>query len=273
LDENGNEIARQYTKKTLWVDEDNPDVTIADDDKTTALPFGSTLVPMSANDFEGLVNFSREQPWLEVIGYMHRDKIPTKLISGPPIGIGGSESNKACAAVAALAQALHRTGRVAIGTFLKVKSSPFPRLTIIYPLEEQYLAEPIHLVALSIPYEGEVIANLSKSVFPVPDDKKVAVCENLIRSLMLPDGVLESGRLANPALRSWHQTVLEKALYPTAPIVKETIEKTPSAILAASREALSVFSSTFPFKRQEKEENKTAAKKKGRKTTTYTDFQ
>lgn len=268
VDEEGKEATSVYIKKALWVDEEKPDDNISNEDQTTALPFGSTLVPMSEYDFEGVFGFTKEQPWLEIIGYMHRGNIPSKYISGPPIGIAGHESDKACAAIAALAQALYRTGKVAIGTFLKTTASSFPRLTAVFPLEED---RPVHLVALQIPYEDEIIGNLSKSGFPEPNAEKIDACNKLVRSLMLPSGVLDSGSVPNPSLRSWHQTVLEKALNHEAPIVKSKLEATPDDVVENAKEALAEFSNLFPFTMKEKSVMKPATKT-GRKTATYSDM-
>jgi hypothetical protein len=101
------EVTFNVQRAELFVDPDEPDDIVADEDRTKAIYFGSTLIPMSSFDYEGLKP-SQMGARLEVLGYMSRSKIPLEYLSGPPSGISGHESPKACAAISAMANALHR---------------------------------------------------------------------------------------------------------------------------------------------------------------------
>lgn len=267
-----------YTTKTLWVDEAAPDDIVDHENITNALPFGSTLIPVSDYDFEGIATHDKSQPWLEILGYMERDKIPEAWIAGPPYGIAGGDSQKSCAAISALAQALHKTSKVAIGSFLKVKSSSFPRLAVIFPLQQPHELHPMRLVAMQVPYVNEVNNIELNGLDDDLDEEKTQACDNLIDTLMLPYGELESGLVSNPVLRSWNQTLIERALDHECPIVQartfndDDAMVTPNDVLQRALPAIAAFTDVFPLEEKPKEEEKSASANGKRKVMTYEDY-
>ena len=94
LDEHGNERTDSFARKILYVDQDHPDEIV--DEFTTAVLFGSSLVPMSTFDYEGLKGKSSGVR-LEILGYLERSKVPLSYITGPPSGITGFDSVVSCA--------------------------------------------------------------------------------------------------------------------------------------------------------------------------------
>jgi hypothetical protein len=82
---------------------------------------------------------------------------------------------------------------------------------------------------------------------------KSKACDAVIDSLMLPDNVLESGKIPSPFLRSWKETIMQRALDPTAEIVAvRTFDKqdpmvTPSDVLERAIPALDSFHESFPL--------------------------
>ena len=258
----------------LFVDPDEPDDVVTDENRTKAIYFGSTLIPLSSFDYEGLKP-SQMGARLEVLGYMPRSKVPLEYISGPPSGISGHDSPKACAAISSMANALHRLDKVAIGTFFKRSTSTKPLLVILLPyqdpestvLESSLLQQHtgIHLAILQIPFGGET-KKLDLDCFDdyldvdsdgnAEEDEKTKACDDLIASLMLPEHILCSGQIPSPLLRSCNQTKVQRALNPKADIVcirsnddpcldDPTIMVTPPDLLSKAAPFFDAFETAF----------------------------
>ena len=291
------DVSFNVQRAELFVDPDEPDDIVTDEDRTKAIYFGSTLIPMSSFDYEGLKP-SQMGARLEVLGYMPRSKIPLEYLSGPPSGISGHESPKACAAISAVAHALHRLDKVAIGTFYKRSTSTKPLLVIVFPYtdpESSFLVEVslqnIYLAVLQIPFGGET-KKIDLDCFDdyldvdsdgnTVEDEKMKVCDDLIASLMLPEHVLSSGHVPSPLLRSCNQTKIQRAINPKADIfcIRSNDELdpmvTPPDILEKAEPAIQAFETAFDFDKVIEKMDATPEKFKnqttGRKVLTYKDF-
>jgi len=242
----------------------------------------STLIPMSAFDYEGL-KLTELGPRMEILGYMERSKIPTVYLMGTPYFISGDESQKACAAISALAQALDRLDKVAICTLLKMKSSRQPHLGALFPLPEPELPHPIHLVFLRLPFAGEAKPfNMDSFEEYLAGEESVAKsksCDDLIDSLMLPDDVLNPGEVPSPVIRSWNQTKVQRALDPKAEVVKVRPSQddrmvTPPEVLKCAEPAMKAFEASFPLSKpmNAKDKKKAAKGRNGRKIVTHKDY-
>jgi hypothetical protein len=290
------EVTFNVQRAELFVDPDEPDDIVADEDRTKAIYFGSTLIPMSSFDYEGLKP-SQMGARLEVLGYMPRSKIPLEYLSGPPSGISGHESPKACAAISAMANALHRLDKVAIGTFYKRSTSTKPLLVIVFPYtdpESSFLEtslQSLYLAILQIPFGGET-KKIDLDCFDeyldvdaegnAAEDEKTKACDDLIASLMLPEHVLSSGHVPSPLIRSCNQTKIQRAIDPNAEIVcVRTYDEldpmiTPPDVLQTAESAIQAFETVFDFDHVIAKMDATPEKSKnhttGRKVLTYKDF-
>ena len=285
------DVTFNVQRAELFVDPDEPDDIVADEDRTKAIYFGSTLIPLSSFDYEGLKP-SQLGARLEVLGYMQRSKVPLEYLSGPPSGISGHESPRACAAISATANALHRLDKVAIGTFFKRSTSTKPLLVIVFPyLDPESIVQHIHLAILQIPFGGETkkidVDCFDEYLDVDPDgnaaeDEKTTACDDLIASLMLPKKVLCSGYVPSPLLRSCNQTKIQRAINPNAEIVcvrsNDEIDPmvTPPEILEKAEPVIQTFESVFDFDNVIAKRGATPEKSKnqttGRKVLTYKDF-
>jgi Ku70/Ku80 beta-barrel domain len=196
----GHEVTDKIASITQFVDaESNPDIAIDPEHLTTAIRYGSDLIPMSSFDFDGLhsvYNYNTNaasisdteddteamllatEPRMEVLGYVERHKVPNIYLQGPPYSISGNDSQRAAAAISALAQALQRLDKVAIVLFFKTRNSNDPILGALFPLQlsfnknsnnnhnnnqeekdeqsNKYPSHPMHLVFLQLPFAGDV---------------------------------------------------------------------------------------------------------------------
>lgn len=225
-------------------------------DIAEAYRYGSDLVPMSGVDLAGLLRPSPVA--LQILGYLRESQVPQCLRIGPPYALAGAGSHRTCAAIAALARALKAKGLVGIGTLVKTKDHD-PILVGLFPLEQG--ATPNHLCMMQLPFQGDV-TNLRLESFGEKEEKtdtttpQTQATDALIDSLMLPNHVLDHSRTANPLLRSFHQTVVQRVLNPEAPVVSMRPQQqqdplgTPRELLAskAVQKALQDFRSALPLK-------------------------
>ena len=282
LDEEGKEMTEKTNKVYQYVDEEHLEDIVDESDRTTAIRFGSDLVPLGYTDLEGLKDAPAASPWIQILGYVPRDQVPRIYLLGPPYAISGGESQKSCAAISALARGLFRVNKVAICTFLKSKKSSGPILGALFPLEEPECKEPIHLTFLQLPFAGDVkqltllnFEEILKEDSSNEKQQKTKACDDLIDGLMLPDDL--SGKVPSPFLRSWNQTKLNRAIDPEAPLVliRETAKDdpmvTPPDILAKAGPALERYTESFPLQVQKTVTSKQGGKK-GRVAPNYKDF-
>jgi hypothetical protein len=147
--------------------------------------------------------------------------------------------------------------------------------------ESDYL-QPIHLVFLQLPFAGEVkqleMRSFDEFFADAETASKSKACDAVIDALMLPDNVLESGKIPSPLLRSWKETMMKRVVDPTAEIVAvRTFDKhdpmvTPSDVLERAVPALDLFHESFPLVQKK---DQVAEKQKGQKrkrALTYKDY-
>ncbi|GAX19855.1 ATP-dependent DNA helicase 2 subunit 2 [Fistulifera solaris] len=265
------------TIKKFAEDEKSDDI-LPDRECTTAIRYGSDLIPIGDNDYEGLKDFTEKGPLLQILGYASTNQVPRIYMYGPPYVITGAESQKACAAIMGLAQALQRSEKVALCT-LKKTSKGSPQVGALIPLTEVDFEAPLRLAFLHLPFAGEV-RELSMEAFTniinETDDRKSKVCDDLIDSLMLPDGCLDSGMVFSPFHRSWNQTMVKRVFDPS--VQPETIRqqvdplKTPPDILAAAEPVLQSFTATFLLKPAPTNNPKKTKGQTGRTILTFKDY-
>jgi Ku70/Ku80 beta-barrel domain/Ku70/Ku80 N-terminal alpha/beta domain len=237
---------------TEHFDPDNPDIGLPESQRTKAFKFGDDLVQIGSFDLEALMY--RSSVCIRILGYAEQDTIPQSLMMGPPYGISGADSQRACGAISALSQAMHEMKSAAICTFVKTKDSD-PILGALFPLMEVGTPYPYRLVFIQLPFAGDVQRISTASLDDFCSDAKMKVCDDLIDAMMLPSSILESTSIANPSLRSFHRTVVSKAIDPNASVVSARLAppedpmSTPTDILEKARPLLHAFTTTFPLEK------------------------
>jgi ATP-dependent DNA helicase 2 subunit 2 len=277
----GEQRTTSYQEMVTYWDPDKEEREIEVDRLAKAYRYGSDLIPIGGYDLQGLMRPSPKG--INILGYMDASKIPRQLCMGPPCAISGADSRKACAAISALARALLRLNQVAIATMIKMKDAD-PILVGLFPLETK---DPLHLVVLQLPFKGDV-PNLSLEPFEKTVDgscNQAKACDNLIDSLMLPEDKLDYANIANPYIRSFHKTVVKRAMDPKCDVVmvrpgpdeeeeheeEEDYMATPKDILKRAQPSLEEFRQAFPLKKDAKDD-KDYAKKKKKGPVSYRDF-
>ena len=279
----GEEMTEEVSKIVSFVDPEDPHTVIPMTETTKALRYGADLIPMDDIDLEGLKAADSTiprfaKPTIQVLGYMVESQVPRVYRQGPPyriFSLDGSASRNSVALIA-LAMALSRSRKVAIVTFNKKRDGE-PILGGLFPNTDTELDHP--LVFLQLPFAGDV-KELPTHVFdtvpPGEDHRdKVEVAHNVIRSLSLTD---TSCPLLpqNPFIKAWNQTLLARALDPTAePMSQYTAYdmQTPPQVLKQAAPSLCSFRSTFPIQRRlEKADQAKTTGGKRTKVLTYRDF-
>lgn len=244
--------------------------------------YGSDIVPMSGYDMTGLLHTSPVK--LTILGYLPESSVPIHLRIGPPYALAGADSLKACAAIAAIAIGLERMSQVAIATLVKMKDAD-PILVGLFPHKDHKdESSPRHLCMTQLPFRGDVI-NLDLDPLPIPENDPLSerrkAADNLIDSMILPNDVLDHRKIPNPYLRSFHQTVVQRILDPSCPVVSvRTVRDDPMAIppdiLKKSKPAVALFEAAFPLTKVKTQETGGVGPrgKKGRKkeSKSYRDY-
>ena len=214
------------------------------------------------NGISSNLGFNGKPVRIEVLGYMDRIHIPDHYLMGPPSLLTGEMSRKACSLIAAMAEALERTSKVAMCVFYKKSGKP-GHFGALFPLREPKFPSTIHLIFMALPYSGDV-QDLNKDIFPLegfmadvqPDEADVV--DSLIDSLQLPEDVLAPGTVPNPYSRSWYQTLMQRAIDPESepvlwrPNQDTDVMATPPAVLMRATGALDRFRECFPTKDMQK---------------------
>jgi Ku70/Ku80 beta-barrel domain len=218
---------------------------------------------------------------LTILGYLPARSVPMYLRIGPPYALAGADSLRTCAAIAALAVGLEKQSQVAVATLVKTKDAD-PILVGLFPYNSQNEPLPRHLCMMQLPFRGDVI-NLEMDPLPKPEQdpssEKRRAADNLIESMILPAEVLDHTRIPNPCLRSFHQSVVQRILEPTCPVVSVRTEKhdpmaIPPEVLEKARPAVKAFEAAFPLSKPKVQAEvprgrKARGKKEGK---TYRDY-
>ena len=111
-----------------YLDPDAPDDIVTE--AVGAIRYGADLIPIDEFDRKGLQQGNpssgvpmADQPRFQVLGYWRQSEVWPMAITGPSYVVSGHESIRSCTVVAALAQALQRTERVALVHLWKRKTS------------------------------------------------------------------------------------------------------------------------------------------------------
>jgi ATP-dependent DNA helicase 2 subunit 2 len=222
----GDEMLEDFVSRYEYWKADDAGVELTGTDISEAYRFGSDYIPYNPLDELGLSDPSDVK--LKIIGYWGAENVPDCYLMGEPYLLSGLDSRRACAAISALAQALHRTNNVALGTFVKTKDRD-PVLMGVFPFVDETADEkmPLRLMMIQLPFHEEM-----KDIDLSPLDCYVTVanprvdsaCDNLIDSMMLPDDVLDYTTIDNPCIESFYRTVVQRTIDRKAGIVHVDVD-------------------------------------------------
>ncbi len=253
----GEEMLQDYeTVNTRWNAEDENEE-LLEDRITHAYRFGSDLLPFSYLDEAGLQQ--RSPVKLSILGYVPESSIPPYLRIDSPYVLTGNNSRRCCAAISALATALHREKKVAIATFVKGVDKD-PILCGLFPLlqnesndaRQKTSPNPLRLIITQLPFSGDV--RYPHLDYPeISARPSAACCDELIDKLMLPEETLDYKRTPNPKVRSFYKTVVERVLDKTCDVVSTRVDPvtkidsmdTPIEIKKKAQPAVAAFYDTF----------------------------
>ena len=251
VNELGQEMLVPITTHTQFIDGLDPLQAVDDKDVTTAMRFGSDFLSMTVIDDEGVAamlapKISDPEAHMQVLGYLPRGNIPQSYLIGPPHVISGDESHRSCALIAALSQALERLDKAAVCTYYRTKHSAHPILGALFSYHEESgqhgrlqsvnsnsasNEKTIRLVFLRLPYVDDVqdlempaLENFISVDDQATQQAKSQACDDLIDAMTLPNFegsnvVLHSGNVPSPLARSWHHTIVRRALDPKSKAV------------------------------------------------------
>jgi hypothetical protein len=245
----GNFVTSDLERTTDHFDAINKSIGIDETERTRAVKFGTDWIPLNDFDLQGLKE--RSDTNITILGYTNQSNIGRGYLMGPSYGVAGGDSTRACAALSALAQAMHRLKSCAIGTFVKTQNAD-PILVALFPLLEgnATASEPHRLALLQLPFCGDVQKLTTLPLHDYVTPAKQSVCDDLIDALLLPPDVLDSAQIPNPAIRSFRRTLVQRAIQggTTRPIVEARGEWFDVPNLDRAQPALKKFRQTFPIK-------------------------
>ena len=245
----GNFVTSDLERVTDHFDAVNKAIGIDETGRTRAVKFGTDWIPLNDFDLEGLKE--RSEINITILGYTNQSKIGRGYCMGPSYGVSGGDSTRACAALSALAQAMDRLKSCAIGTFVKTQNAD-PILVALFPLAESDVTDsvPHRLALLQLPFCGDVqkLTTLPLDDYITP--AKQSACDDLIDALLLPPNVQDSTQIPNPAIRSFRQTLVQRAIHggTTQPIVESRGEWFDVPNLERAIPTLEKFRERLPIK-------------------------
>ena len=205
---------------------DNYSVTAFSKDKRTdAFRYGSDLIPVGKMDMLGINAAFADPGSIEMIGYLDREVVESShLLMGPAYAFTGGESRKSRTAIAALSQAMEETGMVGFCRIVRTKNGE-PKIGALLPRQhggsdvnntETHKNGGWYLAFLELPFADDLHHNFDR---PIPpgyhgDSADMQVCEELIDSMMLPDGEFQSEDISCPALKAHRRMVAYFAINP-----------------------------------------------------------
>mmetsp|Transcript_10466 Transcript_10466/g.16214 ORF Transcript_10466/g.16214 Transcript_10466/m.16214 type:complete len:652 (-) Transcript_10466:67-2022(-) len=216
------------------------------DMRVDAYRYGCDLIPVGKMDLAGInAAFAGDtNRSIEVIGYLGRDDVvDSGLLMGPAYCVvGGKESNKSRSAVAALAQAMDEMGKVGFCRLVKTKNGGAPIIGALFPMASD---GGRHLQFLQLPFADDVQHFQNRDMDPFTgSEEQVQTCEDLIDSLMLPDGDFE--RVSNPTFKAYRQMIVDFAMnaVPKKEELREEGLPEENILLAAQPKPLCEFDAT-----------------------------
>jgi hypothetical protein len=215
---------------TLPVNPDNPEegmIEVPQESRTDAYRFGSDLIPIGKMDMAGInAAFKSPNKTVEMIGYIpSKEVIQSGLTLGPAYAlIGGKESKRSMAAVAALAEAMEDKGLWGYCRFVKSINGD-PSIAVLVPQKGESKVQSSskdevsigwYFALLQLPFGDEI--NVLKPP-EVPSDhwgntKESKACDDLIDSLMLEDDELDAKTTSFPALYAYQRMITHFAMNP-----------------------------------------------------------
>jgi len=210
--------------------------------RVDAYRYGCDLIPVGKMDLAGInAAFAGDaNRSIEMIGYLERDEVVSSgLLMGPAYCIvGGKESNKSRSAVAALAQAMDEMGKVGFCRLVKTKNGGAPVIGTLFPVTAN---GGRYLQFLQLPFADDVQHFQNRDLHQfIGSDEQVQSSDDLIDSLMLPDGEFE--RISNPTFKAYRQMIVDFAM--NAPKKEELREEglpEKNILLAAQAKPLREF--------------------------------
>jgi len=216
------------------------------DMRVDAYRYGCDLIPVGKMDLAGInAAFAGDtNRSIEVIGYLGRDDVvDSGLLMGPAYCVvGGKESNKSRSAVAALAQAMDEMGKVGFCRLVKTKNGGAPIIGALFPMASD---GGRYLQFLQLPFADDVQHFQNRDMDPFTgSEEQVQTCEDLIDSLMLPDGDFE--RVSNPTFKAYRQMIVDFAMnaVPKKEELREEGLPEENILLAAQPKPLCEFDAT-----------------------------
>jgi len=216
------------------------------DMRVDAYRYGCDLIPVGKMDLAGInAAFAGDtNRSIEMIGYLGRDDVvDSGLLMGPAYCVvGGKESNKSRSAVAALAQAMDEMGKVGFCRLVKTKNGGAPIIGALFPMPSD---GGRYLQFLQLPFADDVQHFQNRDMDPFTgSEEQVQTCEDLIDSLMLPDGDFE--RVSNPTFKAYRQMIVDFAMnaVPKKEELREEGLPEENIVLAAQPKPLCEFDAT-----------------------------
>ncbi len=244
------------------------------DMRVDAYRYGCDLIPVGKMDLAGInAAFAGDtNRSINIIGYLERDDvINSGLLMGPSYCIvGGKESSKSRAAVAALSQAMDEMDKVGLCRLVKTKNGGAPVIGALFPIAAD---SGRYLQFLQLPFADDIqhFQNRDMDKFVGPDEQ-VKASEELIDSMMLCGGDFD--RVANPTFKAYRQMIVDFAMNaPKKEVLREEGLPEDNILQAAqpkplcefdavkiltkkSSEKVSAFLTAFPLQETSDEEKK-----------------
>lgn len=216
-----------------YVAMDNPDEEISREHHVRGYKYGKTWVTSVKNDV--IAPFTSEA-CLKVIGFTAVASVPRHFYtSNTELVVPYSGDSAAAQAIAALCDAMNRTGMVGIVRVVKRKNSG-PILGVLTPHISEHASnfylnrlpfnDDLRLYGFSSLVETEHSPNVPKHA--IPTETQLNVTEDLINSLDLsnadvsaygePMEALKPKYTYNPSLQYFYQVILSRALKPNMPM-------------------------------------------------------
>ncbi len=232
----GEIMSLNVTNVTSHWDADEKNVEVDTIHRSTAFPYGSSLIPIGPMEMEGLK--FRSERRVTILGYVGIRDVPMTVWMGPTRIVSGGLSRKACVTISAIAQALWRKDQLAICIYVKTTDSD-PCMGVLAPLVEneqgnggyggqeeatratkgkgrELFKTPRHLLFVPLPFADDMTSLAMQPLTNAVADAGSArrACSEFIDAFSLPPNLLNSESIANPAIRAFRKTMIQRAINP-----------------------------------------------------------